>query len=674
MSKSLGLGQIGLTSALLLSSFIQPIGAQESAAAARSNGDDVMAERIVVTASPLARSADEFSKIVTTIDRSHLLTNGGASIGDALMTVPGISGTGFAPGANRPVIRGFDATRVLVTENGIGSLDVAEIGPDHGTPIDSLTANRIEVVRGAGTLRYGSQAIGGVVNVITDRIPDRLIDGWEGELAGIYGSAARGGEGAFQITGGEEGVSLHADAFLRNGGDYRTPDGRQANSFARTRGYSFGAARVLSNGSLGVAYTRYDAKYGLPAGDTFIDMGQDKIAARGAFDVRVGALQRVSVEAGYADYAHAEIEPGAGAASTFLNEEIDARAEAIFSAIGPARDAALGVQIQDRDFSALGEGADYLLPANSHGVAGYGFARFALGARVNLETSLRVEQAEREGMPLSGARVSQSFAPVSAAAGFVFDVAPETTIGLTATSAARVPALTELFAIGPHDGPATYEVGDPDLGLERANSLEATARYQSASGLQLNGALWHSWYDGFIFGALTGRTCDGAGVCIVGPGEELNELFYVQRDAQFWGFEAEARAALWSVAGNDVGVLAQADYVRGELDGGENVPRLTPFRYGAGFFIDGERVAGSIKFLRVEAQEDVAAFETRTPGYVDVSADITWRAFDDDAGALDIGLAVRNASDAEERNASSFIKDDVMMAGRDIRLIVRASF
>lgn len=672
MRKPTGLGQPGMTYVVLLTALSAPVAAQDNAATS-SDAGDVRTERIVVTASPLARSADEFSQIVTTIDRDGLLARGGASIGDALMHVPGVSGTGFAPGANRPIIRGFDATRVLVTENGIGSLDVAEIGPDHGTPIDSLAATRIEIVRGAATLRYGSQAIGGVVNVITDRIPDRAIDGLGGELAGIYGSAARSGDGVLQLNGGGDGVSLHADGYLRNAGDYRTPDGRQANSFVKTHGMSVGGAKLWGNGSLGAAYTRYESKYGLPAGDTFIDMEQDKFAARGLWNVQSGALQRVTLEAGYSDYAHNEVEPGVGPASTFLNEEIDSRAEAIFSAIGPASDAAVGLQIQTRDFSALGEGGDYLMPASAHGVAGYGFARFPLGASASLETALRFEDAEREGTPGTGIRVAKSFEPVSAAAGLVFNLSDAATLGITASSAARVPALTELFALGPHDGPATFEIGDPDLDLERANALEATLRYQT-SALQLSGAVWKSWYDAFIYGALTGRTCDGAGACIAGPGEELKELFYVQGDAQFWGFEAEGRYALLDIAGNEIGVLAQADYVRGELGDGTNVPRLTPLRYGAGLYIEGANLAGSIRFLRVEGQDDVALFETPTPGYLDISGDITWRAFDEPEGALDIGLAVRNAGDERQRNASSFVKDDVMMAGRDIRVIVRATF
>jgi outer membrane receptor protein involved in Fe transport len=105
------------------------------------------------------------------VNRHQILQQGGATLADALGNTPGVTGTGFAAGASRPVIRGFDAQRVRVLEDGISTFDVSDVGPDHGVPVDPLSAQRIEIVRGASTLRYGSQAIGGVVNAINNRVP-----------------------------------------------------------------------------------------------------------------------------------------------------------------------------------------------------------------------------------------------------------------------------------------------------------------------------------------------------------------------------------------------------------------------------------------------------------------------------------------------------------------------
>ncbi|MCX7058853.1 MAG: TonB-dependent receptor plug domain-containing protein, partial [Proteobacteria bacterium] len=131
---------------------------------------------IIVTATPLSQDPDFLATIVDSVNRDQILRSGGANLADALADVPGVTGTSFAAGASRPVIRGFDANRVRTLEDGIGSFDVSDVGPDHGVPISPLSADRIEVVRGAATLRYGSQAIGGVVNAINNRVPAQLSD------------------------------------------------------------------------------------------------------------------------------------------------------------------------------------------------------------------------------------------------------------------------------------------------------------------------------------------------------------------------------------------------------------------------------------------------------------------------------------------------------------------
>ena len=132
------------------------------------------------------------------------------------------------------MIRGLDNYRVRVQENGIGSHDVSALSEDHAVPIDPFSADRIEVVRGPATLRYGSQAIGGVVNAINDRIPEIIPPrGFSVETRGGLNSVDRGADGAFKVTAGAGNFAVHADAFERHAGDYDTPAGRQFNYVCR---------------------------------------------------------------------------------------------------------------------------------------------------------------------------------------------------------------------------------------------------------------------------------------------------------------------------------------------------------------------------------------------------------------------------------------------------------
>jgi iron complex outermembrane receptor protein len=235
--------------------------------------DSQQLEQIVVTASPITQDRNAMATLVGSVDRGQILRSGGASLADALANEPGVTGTSFASGASRPVIRGFDANRVRVLENGIGSFDVSDVGPDHGVPIDPLSTDKIELVRGAATLRYGSQAIGGVVNAINNRIPDTLPDKpIHAEVTGTYGSGADTRQGAAHIEARAGEFALHADAFNRRADDYSIPGGTQSNSYVNGDGYALGGSYFFGTDFLGLGAVHYTAKYGIPGEDTYIDM------------------------------------------------------------------------------------------------------------------------------------------------------------------------------------------------------------------------------------------------------------------------------------------------------------------------------------------------------------------------------------------------------------------
>jgi len=630
---------------------------------------------VVVTASPLAGDPDRFATIVEQVSRDQVLSNGGASLADALRNVPGVAGTGFAAGASRPVIRGMDAQRVKLAENGLSSSDVSDVGPDHGVPIDPLAAQQIEVVRGAATLRYGSQAIGGVVNVINNRIPLKPIDGIEGEATTAYSSSAATGEGTVSLDAGQGPFAVHLDGFGRRASNYETPDGVQPNSWFRGNGYSGGASYFFGDDSrVGASGAHYEARYGIPSDDTFIRMKQDKGAFGGSFKFGQGLLQRINVDAGYADYTHSEIDPdGNIVLSTFNNKEWDGRAEALFGATGPLSASALGVQFQDRKFSALGEGADYLLPTHTQSAAAFAFVEAPIGA-LQFQGAARVEHIQIDGTPASGIETGRDYTPFSVSAGFTYDASDALRLGLTAASAARAPAQTELFARGPHDGPATFETGDPDLKIERANSLEATARYKLGSEGRIEASVWGAHFDNYIYGALTGRLCDEDGVCEVGGAGELKELNYGQRDANFWGVEAKAFFPLTSVAGGKLSGQVLGDYVRAKFTGGGgDVPRIQPGRFGGGLDWDNGTVDASFLVLAVSAQDHVGVADPTTDGYTSVDAQVRWKPFKAKPG-IALMLVGHNLADETIRNATALNKDAVVMPGRDVRLVLSAKF
>lgn len=641
-----------------------------------ARADDAAApnDTVIVTASPLAADADRFATIVETVDRDQILKQGGANLADALANVPGVTGSGFAAGASRPVIRGMDAQRVKVLEDGLSSSDVSDIGPDHGVPIDPLAAREIEVVRGAATLRYGSQAVGGVVNAINNRIPTTLPDQpIAAEATAGYGTGADTREGSLLLDAKAGDFAFHADGFLRRADDYGTPLGPEDNSFFRGGGFSLGSSYFFGDASrTGISVTRYDAKYGIPADESYIDMHQTKVMSSSSFALGDGVARTLNVDVGYADYAHDEDAPDGSTISTFKNKEWDSRAELLFGPMGPFSSSALGVQLQNRKFSALGEDSAYLFPTLTRSGAVFLFTELPVTGSLTLQAAGRVETVHVEGTPASDVFTTRNFTPVSGSVGLLFDATDSVKLGLTATSAARAPGQTELFARGAHDGPATYETGDPSLRMERSNSIEGTIR-ASIGSATVEGSAWAAWFDNYIYGDLTGRTCDDDGDCAPGDGGELKELFYTQHDARFWGMEAKAQVPIVTWAGGSLSATMLADYVRAQFSGDGNVPRIPPYRIGGGLSWTSAKFDAGFTLTGVGRQSKVSAGETPTDGYLSLDAQVAWRPFDAHP-AVELAVIGHNLTNQIERNAVSFNKDDVLMPGRDVRFVVRARY
>ena len=294
-------------------------------------------EKVVVTGSPLAKSRDQFATLVGTADRDDITREGGLNIADALTRIPGVTSSTFAAGAGRPIIRGFDASRVRVLENGLGSFDVSDISADHGVPIDPLAMQRIEVVRGPATLRYGSQAIGGVVNALNNRIPTTLGDEpFDGDLHFAAGSVDSSSEIAGLADGHFGNFAWHVDGVKQDYDDYDIPipPGTMTNTAADGLGYAGGGSFIGSSGYVGAAYVHFESEYGIPAEDAFIDMEQDKGLFAAEWTNPFAGFTAFRVNAGVSDYTHDEVIPGEGPASTFIDEQYEVRSELVHGELG----------------------------------------------------------------------------------------------------------------------------------------------------------------------------------------------------------------------------------------------------------------------------------------------------------------------------------------------------
>ena len=165
-------------------------------------------DAVVVTGTPLGSGLFDMVPPGDLLEGKSLLLRRRSSLGETLEGMPGVSSTYFGPNVSRPVIRGLDGDRIRILQNGTGTLDASSLSFDHAVPFDPLVAERIEVVRGPAAVLYGGNAVGGVVNVIDNRIPTAPISGFTGRVEPRLGGAdnerslggvLEGGNGQFDV-------------------------------------------------------------------------------------------------------------------------------------------------------------------------------------------------------------------------------------------------------------------------------------------------------------------------------------------------------------------------------------------------------------------------------------------------------------------------------------------
>ncbi len=606
------------------------------------------------------------------------------TIGDTLLRLPGVSATSFAPGASRPVIRGQQGERVRVLTDGIGSIDASNTSADHAVASETLTAERIEVLRGPATLLFGSSGIGGVVNIIDGRLPTRLQeDAAHGAVAALFGSAASdwGVSGTLNWKAGKQ-VVLHADASYRDSSDTRIggPAVSQAladalgidrsdigerklgNSDSTVKSFGVGATAFVPDEKayFGAVFSRFLTNYGSPIESAIrIDLKQSRLDMKAGLRFEGGFFDEAKLRFGWADYQHQELETEDGetaVGTTFLNKGWETRLELVQRAQGPWR-GAMGLQYAKRDFAAIGD--ESFVPPNLTQQLGLFTLQEVNLEPLKLEASARYEHTTAQSEVIDTRRTFNSF---NASVGGGYEIADGIQLGINLTHAVRAPSAEELFANGPHVATGVFEIGDPDLRLEKSWNAELNF-HAHGDRFELHGALYHSWFKDYIFESLTGDIED-----------DLPVVQFGQADARYLGFEVQGTFAAYKAEDRKVSLELTADYVRATNSTTKSpLPRIPAMRLigGLRFESDAFDLGGEIEWA--SKQTRIASFELPTNSYTSVNLSATWRTMGKDAGVA-VVLEGHNLFDAEIRRHASFTKDLVPSAGRDIRLNARWNF
>jgi len=662
--------------------------ALSGAAAAQSRTAPDQADTVddvVVTAAPYGVSQRASVIATDVIDEQALAVAPATSLGDMLAGQPGLRSTDFAPGASRPVIRGLSGPRVQVLTNGIGMIDASSISPDHAVATDPAEASRIEIVRGPSTLIYGGSAIGGVVNIIDNRIPTEQPEGGIDGVVSTQLSSVDDGRSAFgRLTVGAGRFAFNVDGVKRETDDYDIPapaisrrlaeaegidrgaGDSQPNSYSELEAWGVGGSYIGDKGFIGASYKETDSEYGTVAEpEVFIQLHQTHEDVRGEYRFDDGPFAAVRGSYGHAEYTHTEFE-GPGEPGTIFNSDgQEGRGDLVQrerTAMGGTWNGAIGVQGLSRTFEAIGDEA-FVPTSDVDEVGIYTIQRLDRGA-IGFEGGLRYDRRTLTATPIGDVtELEREFDNWSGSAAVFVRPATGLFLGLSLARNERAPSEVELFADGVHIATAAYETGDVTLDTEKVTTIEATAHYDRG---RFTGDLhlYASKYDGYIDERPTGETFDF-------DGEEFPIYQFVQTDADFRGFELEGSYALWEGGGRKLSLEGAADYVKADTDLGP-AARIPPYSVTGRLAWTSTPFDASVELRHVGKQDEVAELELPTDDYTLLNLSAAWRPLAD--RNVTVFAEARNLTDEEAREHVSFLKDIAPLPGRNLRVGVAYRF
>jgi len=669
-------------------------------------------ERIVVAASGIHKYNLEMATPVSVLATEELSRRTEPTLGETLKYEPGVHANYYGPVASSPIIRGLDGPRVRVMNNGLSTGDVSRISPDHAITADALTAQQIEVLRGPATLLYGSGAIGGVVNVVDNRIPRQLRANSETKLETRYVDVSDEKTVALNHEGSSNNIAWHVDGFNRDTADYEVPrftndEGESTNtlenSWTQSKALNAGVSLIGDAGLFGISIGRLESDYGIPGPHeehaeeegVFAKLKQNRLSMAGELYTPFAGVKTLAFTAAYTDYQHQEIEDGTPA-TTFKNKALESRITLEHEAIAGWH-GIVGYHLQHADYQAFGEEA--FTPDSdslSHALFAleekqFGNLTVQLGGRIERtkHSAGAVELGHEAGMVSD---LSDTFAALSASAGLVWEFTPGFSWALAVSHSERAPSAAELYSNGAHIATSSYELGlayelrDGEIEVSERNVKKETANNVDVTFRSFQGDLtftYNFFYNkvgDYLYLSNTGLTMEDleAGHS---DAEDIHEeeghagddsfpLYqYQQQDATLYGMEFEARYKL----NNAQSLNVFFDAVRAKLDGGDYLPRIPPYKTGVGYQYNGLSWSADIGVTHYARQDKVAVNESTTKGYTLVDANIN---YDFNLAKVDMTAFLRATNLTNELGLvhSSLIKEDAPLPGRALTIGIRAMF
>ena len=668
-------------------------------------------KEVTITGNPLG--ASDLIAPSAQYSGDGLLLRSKTTLGETLDGTPGVSSTYFGPNSSRPIIRGQDGDRVRILNNGGALLDASALSYDHAVTADPISIERIEVLRGPGALQYGGNAIGGVVNVIDNRIPREALFDEKGGVGGKVDLGLATGNkeksAGVLLEAGNNRYAVHVDAMTRDTKDVDVPINifcnRTAgaftakgicNSASKVSSTAVGGSVFFDQGYLGASVSGYRSNYGTVAEPNVnIGMKSDRFALEGEVKNLGGLIQSVKGNYSKTDYTHTEFTntvPG----TVFKNRGSDLKIEARHAKFGNF-DGLVGLQLEDSRFSADGDEAfapysrtqqSALFAYEEYKTA---WGKLTFGGRLE---SVKVASLGNPNPALAKFVPSQrDFRPSSYAIGSLWNVTPQWQLTGNVAYTERAPKDYELFANGPHIATRAYEVGNNTLAKEQATQFDMGVAWKSAFNSFALNAYSSNFknYIGLVQSAgVTRNQSDGETNPVDDPNNTgfsqatgatfspLNEFRYLQTRARFTGFEASGNIRLIEGA-SPVDLALRADVVKAtNLNTGQPLSRIPPMRLGATLKYASGPFGANVGFDHSAAQKSVPTGDRAAAANTRFNAGLNYRV---KAGPVNTLLYARldNITNRLAYSATSVLTTTAFpnappLPGRSLKVGLQASF
>lgn len=628
---------------------------------------------ITVTGTSQATSLKSSAQATSTVEQRDLERSRGPALMSSLENSPGVTLYSTGQGIVKPVVRGLTSQRVLVLSDGIRQ-EGQQWGDEHGPELSSMQTGRIEVVRGPGSVLYGSDAIGGVVHVIAPEIPsaETGAPSLRGEVSGDLASNAPGGAGGLRLEGARGRLGYRGSFSGRQSNDVRTPDESLANSSLEEAAGSGAVGWSSLKGSAGVEYSRVHSRLEIhedPAEDPLATPYQmvEHQRARAFGLLPIGTL-RFELDAAWQENRRREFEAeGEGEPALELELRTGTLHGKVHHHPGEAITGTAGISLTTQTNRSLAE--EELIPNyDMLDAALYLFETLHLGT-ATLSAGARFDERQfdvSESASLGVSKQERNYSAFTAQGGVSWQVTEQAALVASVGRAWRAPTPIELFVDGVHEGTVRYELGDSTLQPEASLNLEAGVRVNSAA-TKVDVSVYRNAIDRYIYLEPTGSVDSASGFDVyqntqadaVLTGVELSMQWKATAGVQLRGGLDASRG------GNDAtdGPLPLMPAVRARLGA-----QVSPARWGR---LASPYVAADVKF--VAEQDRVDVFESPTAGYVllDLGAGFELPV---SSGRIRIDVQLENALDQAYRDHLSRYKEYALNAGRSLSLKITVPF